>query len=73
MEESCENTNLLSGKIQYEKCNWYICGDLWVVAVLFGYTEFCCFLSEWEFVDRKHYYIQKQRHEREPLIPDRKM
>jgi hypothetical protein len=34
MKESCENVKLLFEKIQYEKYNWNICGDLKVIAWL---------------------------------------
>jgi len=34
MEESYENMYLLLEKIQYEKYNWNICGDLKVIAWL---------------------------------------
>ena len=53
---------LLSEKIQYEKYNWNICGDLEVIAILLGYTKVGCLLCEWKSTDRKHLYIQKPRH-----------
>jgi len=50
MKGSYENMKLLLEKIQYEKYNWNICGDLKVIALLLGlqlgYTKFCCFLCE---------------------------
>ena len=64
MKASYENMKLLLEKIQYEKYNWNICGDFKVVAVLLGlqlgYTEFCCFLCEWDIRDTKHHYGQNQ-------------
>jgi len=36
MKESYENTKLLLEKIQDEKCNWNICGDLKVIALFLG-------------------------------------
>jgi hypothetical protein len=64
MKESRENMKLLLEKIRYEKYNLKICGYLKVIALLLGwqlgYTEFCCFVCEWDSRHRKHYYIQKQ-------------
>jgi len=39
---------LLLEKIQYEKYNWNIMGDLKVIARLLDYTKFYCFLREWD-------------------------
>jgi hypothetical protein len=36
MKESYENMKLLLKKIQYEKYNWNICGDLKAIALLLG-------------------------------------
>jgi hypothetical protein len=64
MKESYVDMKLLLEKIQYEKYNWNICGDLKVIALLLGlqlgYTKFGCFLCEWDSRDRKHHYVQKQ-------------
>jgi hypothetical protein len=50
MKEFYENIKVLVENVQCEKCNWNICGELKVIAVLFGlqlgYTKFCCFLCE---------------------------
>jgi len=63
-KESHENMKLLLEKIQYEKYNCNMCGDLEVTALLvglqLGYTKFCCFLFEWDSRDKKHPYLQKQ-------------
>jgi hypothetical protein len=59
MRKSYENMKLLLEKIQYEKYNWNICGDLKVPALLLGYTKFHCFLCDWDSKDKKHQYIQK--------------
>jgi hypothetical protein len=37
-----------------------------------GYTQFCCFLSEWDSRDRKYHYIQKQWPKRQSLVPGQK-
>jgi len=48
MKESYENMELLLEKIQYEKYNWNICGNLKVTALLLGlqlgYAKFCYFI-----------------------------
>jgi hypothetical protein len=44
MTESYENMKLLLEKIQYEKYNWNICGDLEIVALLFGLQLGCTVL-----------------------------
>jgi hypothetical protein len=47
-----ENMKLLLTCIQYNIHCWNICGDLKVTALLvgmlLGFTEFCCFLYEWD-------------------------
>ena len=62
--------------IQYEIHTWNICGDLKIIALLFGlqlgYTKFCCFLYEWDSTDRKHHFIQQRWSIRESLIPGQK-
>jgi hypothetical protein len=39
-----ENMKLLLEKIQHEKYNWNICGDLKINYLLLDYTKFCCFV-----------------------------
>jgi hypothetical protein len=62
MKESYQNMKLVMEKIQYEKYNWNICGDLKVTAFLFGfqlgYKTFCWFLFDLDCRDRKHNYMQ---------------
>jgi len=76
MKESYENMKVLLEKIQYEKYNWNIGGDLDAIALLLGlqldYTKFCCLLFERVSKDRKHHYIQKQWPQRQSLIPGHK-
>jgi hypothetical protein len=45
---------LLLEKIQYKKYDWNNCGDLKVIALLLGYTEFCCLLCGWDGRDKKY-------------------
>jgi len=63
---------LLLEKIQYEKYNWKICGDVKVIALLLSCTEVCCFLCEWDSRERKYRCIQKEWHKRKSLIPGQK-
>jgi len=60
MKESYENMKLILEKIQDEKYNWKIWGDLKAIALFLGlqlgYTKFCCFLCEWDSRDRKFYF-----------------
>jgi hypothetical protein len=72
MKEFYENMEVLVGKIQCEKYNWNICGELKIIALLFGlqlgYTKFCFFLCEWDSGDTKYHCIHKQWPERESPI-----
>ena len=61
MKESYENVRHLLCKIMYDKFNWYLCGDLKMIAFLLGlqggYTKFSCFLCLWKSrVDSEHYH-----------------
>jgi hypothetical protein len=55
MKESCESMKLLLGKIKCNEFKWKECGDLKVVALLLGYTKYCCFLCECDSWDRKNH------------------
>jgi hypothetical protein len=76
MKESYENMKVLLEKIQYEKYNWNIGGELNAIALLLGlqldYPEFCCLLCDCVSTERKHRYMQKQSAQRESLIPGQK-
>jgi len=72
MKESYENMKLLLEKIQHEKYKWNICGDLKVPTLQLGYTNFCCFLCDWDSRDKKHHYIHKQWTQQELFIPEQK-
>jgi hypothetical protein len=77
IKEVYESMKLLLEKIQCEKYNWNVRGDLKIIAVLLGLqlgcTKFCCFLCEWDNMDRKYHYIHKQWPKRELLISGEKM
>ena len=76
MKETYPNMSVILEKIQYNKYQWNICGDLKVIALLLGmqlgYTKFCCFLCEWDNRDRKSHYVRKLWPKRESFDVDRK-
>jgi hypothetical protein len=52
LSESYETLKLVLEKIKYHEREWQICGDLKVTGLLLGqqrgYTNFRCFLCEWD-------------------------
>ncbi|KAF2367808.1 hypothetical protein FHG87_001439 [Trinorchestia longiramus] len=52
----------LLDSIKYAEHEWKRCGDLKVIAVLFGmqpaYTKYCCFLCTWGNRYSKAHYIE---------------
>jgi len=76
LKETYETMALLFDKIRYRECNWRICGDLKVIAILMGmqtgYTKYCCFICEWDSRDRKQHYIQKKWPIRNSMQPGSK-
>lgn len=76
MKETYEVMKLVLEKIQYNRYDFKICGDLKVIALLLGlqlgYTKFCCFLCEWDSRDRKNHYKKKTWPERKSLVPGQK-
>ena len=73
IKESYENMKLLLGKIRYDEFKWTLCGDLKVVALLLGmqlgYTNYCCFLCEWDSRDKKNHYVNKMWSKRTSQTP----
>jgi len=63
MKEGYESMKLLLGKIKFGEFKWKLCGDLNVAALLLamqlGYTEYCCFLCEWDSRDKKNHYVNE--------------
>jgi len=59
-KESYENMKILMEAINYDKFKWQICGDLKVIASLLGlkegFTEYCCFICEWDSRARSLHY-----------------
>ena len=63
MKETYEDMVFLLDRIRYKKYNWHICANFKVISLLLGlkngYTKFCCFLCEWDCMNRKAHYIRK--------------
>ncbi|KYM94050.1 hypothetical protein ALC62_15341, partial [Cyphomyrmex costatus] len=76
MKETHESMKILLEKIEYPKYSWKICGDLKVVALLFGmqlgFTKFSCFLCEWNSRDKKNHYTKKDWPKRDSFTPGEK-
>jgi len=76
MKEYYESMKLLLGKFKYDEFKWKLCGDLKVVALLFGmqlgYTKYCCFLCEWDSRNKKNLYVNKPWPKRISLTPGEK-
>jgi hypothetical protein len=62
-KESYENMKILMAAISYDKFKWHICGVLKVIALLLGlqqgFTEYCCFVCEWDSRARSLHYSRK--------------
>jgi hypothetical protein len=76
MKESCESMKLLLGKIKNDEFKWKLCGNLKVVALLIGmqlgYTNYRCFLCEWDVRDKKNHYVNKLWSKLTSLTPGEK-
>jgi len=63
MKEIYESMRLLLRRIQYDEFKRKFCCDLKVEALLFGmqlgYTQYCCYLCEWDSRDKKNHYVNK--------------
>ena len=59
MNESYESMERLLGKNKYDKFKWKLYGDVKVVALLLGmklgYTNYCCFLCQWNIRSMKNH------------------
>ena len=76
MKESYKSMKLLLGKFKYDKFKWKLCGDLKVVALLFGmqlgYIKYCSFLCEWASRYKKNHYVNKLWPKRTSMTPGEK-
>jgi len=72
-KESYENMEILMEAINYDKFKWQICGDLKVIALLFGlqqgFTKYCCFICEWDSRAWSLHYSRKDWPARKSLKP----
>jgi len=63
IKESDDNMKQLLQYIKYDTYKWNICADLKVIAILLGlqlgYTEFPCFLCEWDSKDKACHYVKR--------------
>ena len=71
MKETYENIKNLLQCINYEQYCWQLCGDFKVIAILLGlrpgYTNYCCFLCEWDSRARHEHYLKKEWPKRNTL------
>ena len=76
MKKGYESMKLLLGKNRYEEFKWTLCGYLKTVALLLGmqlgYTNYSCFLCEWDSRDKKKHYVNKLWPKRTSLKPGEK-
>jgi len=72
-KEPYENMKILLYAINYDKFKWQICGDLKVIALLLGlqpgFTEYCCFICEWDSRAQSFHYSRKYWPDRKSLEP----
>ena len=72
-KESYENMNIRMKAINYDKFKWQICVDLKVIALLLGlqqeFTEYCCFVCEWDRRGRSLHYSRKDWRATKSLEP----
>ena len=63
IKESYDSMGQILDLIDYNKCQWQICGNLKVIAFLLGlqqgFTKFSCFLCEWNSRARAEHYSSK--------------
>ena len=76
IKESDDYMKQLLQYIKYDTYKWNICADLKVIALLFGpqlgYTEFPCFLCQWDSRDRANHYVKRIWPARKILEPGHK-
>ena len=76
MKESYESMKLLLGRIKYDVFKWKLFVDLKVMALLLGmqlvYTNYCCFLCQWNSRDKKNHCVNKLWRKRTSLMAGEK-
>lgn len=72
MNEKYEDIKILLEAIEYNKYEWFISGDLKMVAILMGmqlgFTKYCCFLCMWDSRNIDAHYKKKDWPRRSWLI-----
>ena len=72
-KEPYENIKILVEAINYDIFKWQICGDLKVIALLFGleqgFTKYCWFICEWDSKTQSLHYSRKYWPARKSLEP----
>jgi hypothetical protein len=71
IKETYENMKNLLDKIYYKKHCWNVCGNLKIKGILLGiqlgYTNYCCFICEWDSRTKdKHYSVKHRKNTSEP-------
>lgn len=73
LKEEYENLKFILQKLEYEKHEWQLCGDLKIITILLGqqsgFTKFPCFLCEWDSRARDQHYKQAVWPSRSALVP----
>ena len=76
LKERYENLEFILDKIKYEDHKWIICSDLKIISMLLrqqgGYTNFSCFLCEWDSRNRENNWKRKDWPSRASLKPGSK-
>jgi len=71
MKETHERMRTLLSCVDYDRNKWKICRDLKELGLLLviqqGYTEYCCFLCDWNSHDKKHQHVHKDWPLRHPF------
>jgi len=75
MKESHERMRTSLNCIDYDRNKWKICRDLKELGLLLvmqqGYTEYCCFLCDWNSHDKKRHLIRKDWPLRHAFTPEK--
>ena len=73
MKETYENMKILLDNLKYDEYQWFICGDLKVIAILLGlqssYTKYTRVLCLWDSSADALHYKQKELPHRTHLTP----
>ena len=63
LKEDYNNVKFLLEKVNYNKYQWIVCGDLKIIGFLFGlqggFTKYSCFLCLWESRASNQHYVTR--------------